>query len=373
MFLRPIRFLIITLILSGIQIPLLTGARPLFVLYDMGDTNGLKPVIDAFEKTSHPYALITLGKASDIFATDAHKLLAFPTKWERKARLSTDDFTRLLQAPLPTSVVTGMASHAQAQIANFYARRNIPVYAFYDNFDDITNVPSFHPFMDEIMPSGVMYLVPSQPAADSFAAHPKTQADDIYIVGNPDLESWDQVFAETDPATLFHALHLSPEKPIILYAGGYGPEYEAYFPVFLKAMAKNPQYQILVTYHPKTDGDFEKKSLESLGSPSHIQIVPKDLPGINTTSLAKIASLFACYKSTAGIKALSKGVPVLFVAEQSYDNPAISQGLASLVSFEEDVKEATESLLHNPTTPSLAPIGVPTDATQNIYDIIKAY
>ncbi len=156
---------------------------------------------------------------------------------------------------------------------------------------------------------------------------------------------------------------------VIVFAGGYDDTYEQFFRVFAQATQKldNNRTKVLVTYHPKTNGELEKRIIAEYGLKETVRVIEKG--DFSTAELCTIASLLACHKSTVGMQALYAGIPVVYVAQKGqYTNFPIQQNLAHQAETSDEVAQVVQLILSNSNDnrASLSKLGIPTNASEKI-------
>ena len=192
-------------------------------------------------------------------------------------------------------------------------------------------------------------------------------------LGQPSLESWEKIYAETDVKNLRMQLKIQDAQKVILYAGGFDPkdkdQYVEDLRAFIQAAASMENAVVLVTYHPKTDGSTEKAVVAEFNAP-HIRIVPKGT--YSTAVLSTLADVLVCFKSTVGAQAAYMGKPVLYIA-RNYENFLINAGVAGIATTSENIMKALKALLSGSSDKKSFSevLGIPKNASQKIADYLK--
>jgi hypothetical protein len=350
----------------------------LFVLYDRGETNGLKPVAARLEEAKYTVKMVCLGQASEIFKDDPRRIPlelwdsrlvpATLKTWKRDHQLSPDIVSKIQEDVQPQVVVTGMASAAQAQMLNWGVSQRAKTIAFYDNFDPVTGKEYVQEFL-KVVGSITTYLVPSSDVADSFKSLPERQAAALEVVGQPALEDWDKVFAETDTQALRDQLSLPTDKQVVLFVGGYDDSYPPYLKMFIQGMKERPDLQGYITYHPSapSKGQMEREAAQGVKNVRVIEPADK----ISTAQLSTIVNVLACHKSTVGAQAAYKGVPVIFLAGPEHMSFLIDKKIATRADSVEDFIAALTKALAQKEPISFEALGIPQNASQKIVDYLK--
>jgi hypothetical protein len=276
-----------------------------------------------------------------------------------------------------------MAAAAQAQILNTYQNKALTI-AYYDNFEDPQTKDYIKPFMKQIHIKKLFaFYLPSEVTKGFFKPFLKElkacSETAQTVVGNPSLEAWDRIFAETNPALLRTKLGIPAGKKVIIFAGGYDTSYATYFKIFVEGVKDQTDIQVLVTHHPKTDGEVEENIIKEAGAQNVRLLKASSLSAeeaklFTTPALSTIADLVACHQSSVGLQALYKGKPILFIADpKTYKNFLIEQKLASVADTPAAVKDAIGKIIlaANQNRPSLAKIGIPAGATDIIVERLE--
>lgn len=329
-------------------------AKPiyLFCLQNLGETNAMIPVLEKLPKKD--YKILALGKA-------AEKLKEHPCMiTSKKARLH------------PKVVVSGMASAEQAEILNQYP--DAFTIAYYDNFDPIVSedgtikeyIRPFHKALKKVK----SVIVPGMVHIDGAKKLSKFSESEIKALGQPSLEGWNKLYAETDTSLLRKKLGVRSGESVIVYAGGFDPvdeeQYKKDLTAFVQASSMLKDTKVFITYHPKTDGKIERDIVKEFGS-ANVRVVLKE-EKLSTATLSTIADAIACFKSTIGAQAAYMGKPVLYVASH-YTNFLINYGVALQASTIPEIKEVLENMLHGKgkKSPSFQEaLGIPKNASDKI-------
>ena len=318
----------------------------LFVAYDQGESNAFIQLEKALKGTSINYRIITLGRATDVFSGNPNRVSPAQSRQaefikDRKTLLDKGELHRVVSRYNPAIVYTGMASATQAQLLNAFKDKGSHTIAFYDNFDPIASKDYVRPFLDRAVDIDE-YHVASQATANSFKELPGFHNIPIKVTGQPALEAWDSVYQSTDSDKLRNLLGLLPSQQSVLFAGGYDSNYEQFFRIFIEATRQLPSVAFLVTYHPKTSGELERHIIQNK---AHGNVRLINTAEYSSQSLSKIANAVVVHKSSIGTQALYKHKPVIFVAENDFDNFLIRKQLARLASTPETVWQALETVL----------------------------
>jgi hypothetical protein len=349
----------------------------LIVAYDMGDLNGLAPVAERMDAKGYRIRLMGLGQAhKSLHGQNPPAYLADLAPGDalaREQRLAGLQVKEITAAYQPRIILTGMACAAQAQLINAFDRNALPI-AFYDNVEDPRGKSYLRPFMEEIrLKAPFTFFLPSERTERLFRSY----LDDLRappgirlaVTGNPALAAWDRAFAGTDPHLLRAALAIPAGRKVLVFAGGYEPDYADSFRIFIQGIKGRPDLQALVVPHPKTDGLIEEAIIRSEAAGNVQLLKPADLSPRQAAlctmpALAMLADLVVCSQSSVGLQARYLGKPVLYVADpRSYRNFLIEDGLAAIAHTPGEVAKVVAMTLAADTRslPSLAAAGIPPD------------
>jgi len=350
------------------------SAQVAFFLYDAGETFAMEPVLDRLKEMEISTLVFGVATAQELMKhrkefLDLRRQCGVQTEivaqnWHRDDELSPQDVQKIESCFVAPLLIVGMASRIQAQVAQAVGKQKTSrVWAYFDSFSPMA-VASASP---ELMQPLVKVLVPSDEVRAAFqAAHPSVQ---IKTVGNPTLERWREIIDEVDRDKLRVRLDLDEVRPVLLYAGGYGEDYEDAFRLFVRATLNAFNYQVIVSLHPRVDGQLERRILgEELAS--HITIIPK---GVSTAEALAVSSLLVSHRSTTGVQAVFAGKPTLYLDTErgKYSNIAIDHGLALQVFSESEFKEALDSVTGLGAVDMHHSTQIPRDSSRIIAELIE--
>ncbi|WP_163369435.1 hypothetical protein [Endozoicomonas acroporae] len=302
----------------------------LFVAYDQGESNAFLRIQEKLKNANIPYRILAMGRAAEVFKNDPalipfDRLTHNEALYENRDHLLNQKLVYQLAESISTKIVyTGMASRAQAQIANIWERRGARVIAFYDNFEPVDSISYVQPFLEELSYLDEFH-VPSKTTALSFQSIAASLGAAVTVTGQPALEDWDKVYDETDIFLLRDTLNIHPAQPVVLFAGDYSSSYPKAFQTFIAATRKLPNILFLVSYHPKFDGELERRIIEAQ-SDGNVHLLHHGT--YSTASLSTIASAVIVHKSSVAQQAIYRGKPVIYVADEDYQNLMLTEQLA---------------------------------------------
>lgn len=352
-----------------------------FFLYDAGETKALEPVLALLKKQNKIVNILAVGTAATLITDkdiliDLEKDCGITAKitaenWKRDQKLNESDIAKLQNCIKPSVLVAGYNSALQTQLLEALKPTNTTTVVFYDSFNPpaaCTSPNTSECYALNAAEAADVLLVSTYELRDIFQ---KMSPQRCFAFGNPTLESWKKEINQTDKTTLIDSLKINTSKPVILYVGGYGDDYESSFNLFLDSVKDLKNYEILVTIHPKVSGQFEQKAIEARGL-SHIKVMPKDIP---TPSLASIATLVTTQRSTAGVQARFAGIPVIYldVHPEKYTNFLIDAHLVGHVSTPEAYIDELAIIKNQPMTddePLGKKLGIPQNAAEKIAEYL---
>jgi len=188
----------------------------------------------------------------------------------------------------------------------------------------------------------------------------------VSALGQPILET-----VNPENPNLAAQLRLNPNQPTVLFIGGYGPGYEQAFHLFCQAMTMQPAGNLLVSLHPKANGQLEQSLIQQYGLQSKVKIVPTKF---STDEILPLAQVILSQDSTAMMKAVLQGKHAVFVGspvDPMAINPLTARGLVQRCGTVTDLTQALQQRLAAPVMP-IHPallqnwLGIPAQAAKNI-------
>lgn len=390
-------FIILTLFIVGISgcarrvptsIPENTSNKPpatkvdaLFIAYDYGESLAFKSVIPYLKSSGISIRLLTFGAAdkalSDMPETvQLTSLLTTQQKAEyanlingwQTQRTETlpanvlDDIVSMWQ---PTVVVTGMAATMQAQLTNHFALKDAYTVAFYDNFDNPKTQSFVHPWLAATKGVNEIF-VPGDYLIDDFLKIQPLSSSEITVTGQPALDQWSQFAKNINKESVFEKLGVEKNSRIVTFAAGYDQSSLKWADKFIDAATERPDILFFIALHPKMQNTEKLSLVKKVAGLKNVKIAPST---VNTEELVSISRLLATHKSTVGMKAAYIGVPVLYVAENSYNNILISSNLAARADTWSEIINAIHRLLDHPVkqTNTFKELGIPSQAIFHFY------
>ena len=376
-----------------------TESKILFTAYDTGTTGALLPAMDELLREGVPFQVMAVGTAHDLmkdhFTASGHSNVLLDMNsdcgvetvipqngWDRARELPKADLAKIAACAAPKVVVSGMSSAVEDQIGETFFERGAKHLVDYDGFADFDkNNPVGMRFLD----SAFEFLVPTQKFADSLVA---AKSDAHYkVVGQPSLEEWSTAPARIDAASIRAKLNLTTDKPVLLYAGGYGDTYEQAFRLFCEAAkVLQSDYQIIVSIHPKRDDPkaddgvkyFERHILDESGL-QNVHVISKKRSEVTTLEATLVADVVASQNSTVGVQALFMHRPTLYLDNPGtdYSNLSIATRVSPQVTTAADFITQVRALDRAADAPGYfdslpQKLGIPSGATQSLVKEILA-
>lgn len=337
----------------------LNAADILLVLQDAGETQALLPVIEHLEKADQDYVILAGGVAAEQLAGRQHVIhfsdLGVSEKidktWKRDQKISLESLQRITSAIQPKKVISGVAFELHGQILESFAEQGSKTFAYWDNINASGTDPYFYT-AQKVAQITQTLLVPSE----NF----KTYYPFAKCVGQPSFEKWQETLSHLSKPSLPY-LH---SGKTVVWVGGYGKEYEEAFLLFLEAAKEMNGYNILVSFHPKMGGVFEREKIKD----SRIHLLTE----ISTLEAVALADVVICHQSTVGVQAALAGKPVLYLIppSQTYTNPVIEKRLVPCLQSKQALLYALENL--QPTSKDFfEAMQIPRHSAELIFNEIK--
>lgn len=321
----------------------------LFYLQDAGETYGLLPVIEKLEERGVDYRVLAGGVAQETLPKTSlpkERIVSFQDigisakidrSWERGSTLTDVEIQRLVEELEAKEVVTGVAYATQGQVLKAYRQQGKRTLAFWDNFNADGENPYFKTAR-EVEKEASVLLLPSALLESAFE-EPLTKR----IVGQPTLKDWQTKIEKMDLPALRQKMGIADGEKVALFIGGYGPDFEESFQLFLDGVANTASTSIrfLVQPHPKTGGVYEQAQVLRQGQGS-IQVLQGEL---TTQEAAAIADVVLCHISTVSFQALAAQKPVIHLipSNQTFDSLALQKGIAFKVSTPSEFSEKIQA------------------------------
>ena len=346
----------------------------LFVFYDAGETLALKPVLDELVEKQSDFKVLVMATARTLlkenYTIDLNKECGVKedvdhVQWERYQNLSDESLGKVKQCVGADRIITGMVSKIQFQIAESF-KQTSKVCGYYDGLS--LPDPKSTLFSDFLKVLHTV-LVPTS-EMEKYTKHISSQSN-VKVVGQPTLEVWRTTLESLEEKSIYKSLSLDMKRKMILYAGGYGEDYEKAFAIFSKASSQLKKYNVLVSLHPKVDGALESNILKLHGA-DHVKIIPKS---ISTMHAAKVADLIVTQRSSVGVQALFAGKSVIYldVPSTTYKNTAIEKKWSPQISDSDEFLAVAKKILSNKKSAVkdiYSESGIPKDSKNSILNLI---
>lgn len=277
----------------------------LFFLQDAGETYALIPVIEKLEEQGMKVLVLAAGVAEKALP-NARKLGVEISS--RSQRLTDEQLSQIVDEFEVEKVITGVAFEAQAQVLEAFGKRGVLKIAYWDNFQAEGENPYFQTAR-KVASVASLLLVPSESLKGEFAVETE-------VVGQPTLKVWQAEIEAIDRFRVRKKLGVEEDQKLALFIGGYGPDYDEAYALFLRGMQTVPEIKFVVQPHPKTGIQSEITTIEGVAA----------------------ADVVICHKSTVAFQSLAAGKPVVHVIppSQTFDSLPIQMGLAEKITQAEE-------------------------------------
>ncbi len=349
-----------------------------FFLYDAGETGALLPVFELLTVRKIDYRIYAITTAAKILVdhpqrvaeTNVHPLLKRPAEsWPREEVYDEAVVQEVCNALDCDLFLTGMASKIQSQVLARLQSQKVPAWTIFESFSE--NYAHFtHAYFDA-KPN--LILTTSLPILDFFKSFRPGQS--VELVGQPSLEKWIQSASQISRADVLKKSGVElRDRPLLIYAGGYGPDFPEGLRLFLDFSRRLIEdFEICVAAHPRSTRELEQESLKAFGLQDKIRLLPADM----TTAEAIVAAdIVMSHRSLVGMQALFIGKPTVYLDPfpARYKDLAIELGWSPQVQTFDQLKAALDRCLHQKPPPASSlfeAAGIPTNSAQRIADLIE--
>ncbi len=352
----------------------------LFVGFDAGETNIWVQVLKNWQEAPKSQVL-TMATATKVVKEAEIKHIAIedlgvscPAN-QRLHELSRTDLEKIGRLSAST-VVTGMYSTPERQIAELFHEKGSRVVAVWDNFSTYPKLPQdLVANVEKLVHVADVVLVPSHDIARDL--NTRFHTDKAIALGQPTLDLWEEKIVHVDKTAALAKTPFKQEVPILTYIGGYeekGNGYNDSFLMFVQSVESlNTPVQLIIQLHPRADGSFEKKVLESR-KPQFPPYFISNGKQLSTFEAVALADLNICHRSTVAIQGLFAGkrfmhvdVPCTPFSHFAIEKKLIVQSLSS-----EDAAHYLIEHMHDRIDLSdlYQKAGIPSHATQAYRDFL---
>ncbi|HEY9687525.1 MAG TPA: hypothetical protein V6C52_11160 [Coleofasciculaceae cyanobacterium] len=276
-----------------------------FVLHDAGETKAMQPVMQNLDNQGIPYSILAEATAKKLLENDPHLV---PSSGDvvqlakNNPAIATMAQARLQNAMQAPCTVTGLVSDFQKQWAGFFKASGKRVVGYYDafSFDRFTNrAETFKGLLTHL-------ITPTLDSARFF----QQRFGNIPVValGQPSLEESTRTIRQVNRPVFAQQLGIDLNQPTLLFVGSYGPGYPEAFSLFLETIRRFPYTNVLLSLHPKSDGQYEQAMLQQAGLQDRVRIVPR---GISTMETLAVTDVVLAHQSTVSTQALLQGKQVI--------------------------------------------------------------
>lgn len=358
----------------------------LFVLYDMGETEFLTPVINRLESDGKKnYRVLVMGIAAEIAEKKGlpkDKLITLNDLgvkkdvdrfWSKTQGLTEAEIELIhKKVRLKNLILSGAStSMIHYQLLREYDL-DAKTFALWTNFDP-TVAGDGQEVAEKVQGAAQVVLYPSQYVVDALPVVPSRYA----IVGQPSLETFSQGYEKINPSEVREKLNIIPSQKVVAYLGGYekDEDYREGFEYFVKCLSSSDQKETLfvIQPHPKSaEGHFERKVMAKYGVTNFLVPPPKVTNSQEVVAISEGPVL--CHKSSVSIKVASLGREVAFILppHETWTNALLDAQVSPRVSS----FEAFQALFKNPSQGLGAAdlynmMGMPKDATVQVLNLIE--
>lgn len=322
----------------------------LIYVQDAGETNGLIPFIERLQKEGRSYQVMGGGVSKKILTDRGIGFTPIDAPSSRDERVDEIKLKAFADLFCPAIFVSGVAFEFEGQLYSEFGKRGVRTFAFWDNFNADGSDPYFKT-AKKVVSLAEVALVPSSSIREEIGSGAR-------IVGQPTLEEWIEKTKQMDAKELRR--QLGWEKETILWIGGYGPEYEEAFCLFLDSVQGLDAWEVAIQPHPKYRGEAERRILDERGEKYPI------LSGTGTIEAVMAADRIACYRSTVGFQALFINKPVMYANPKNEPfHPPLSQVFSTSQEFSECIRSCAQM-----ESDPFASLGVPRRAVEAIWNNI---
>lgn len=367
----------------------LDPSRPLdhlFVLYDMGETEFLAPVIARLEEEGKMnFRVLVMGVAAEMAEKKGlpkDKLITLndlgvkknvDRSWPKTQGLTEAEIELIhKKVPLKNLVLSGAStSMIQYQLLKEYDLE-AKTFAVWTNFDPKV-AGDGQEVAEKVQGAAQVVLYPSQYVVDHLSVLPKRYV----IVGQPALETFAEEYANIKPEQVREKLGISPSQKVVAYLGGYekDQDYREGFEHFVKCLSLSDQKETLfvIQPHPKSgEGFFEREIMAKYGVTNFLVPPPKVTNSQEVVAISEGPVL--CHKSSVGIKVASIGRQVAFLLpfKETWTNALLDAKVSPRVSS----LQAFQALFANQDEVSsnadlYSMMGMPKDASKQVLNQIE--
>jgi hypothetical protein len=292
----------------------------LFYLQDAGETYGLLPVAEQLSSEGMQVCIAASGTAEKILRgkgveyTSLESLgYSLGVDWPREGQLKS--CVKVTDSFAPKVFVSGVAFSVQGQLYGAFRDKGVATVAFWDNFNGDGENPYFAT-AHRVRGLADQIWVPTRLIGRDWLS--------CVAVGHPSLESWAAEASQVQVEEVRGRLEIDPGEKLILWIGGYGPDYEEAFRLLLSAAE---EATVFIQPHPKYGGEIESNILQEEVRSVFIHFIPN---GVSTVEAVAAADVVVCHQSTVGFQALFLGKPVIYVLppNQQFESLPLQEGLA---------------------------------------------
>ena len=242
----------------------------LLVGFDTGETNIWAQILKSWDEAPET-KLLTMATATKVAREaslnpiNVESLGVYCPSNQRLYELSASDLEKIASLS-PSTLMTGMYSTPERQIAELFHKKGSRVIAVWDNFSTYDQLPSdLVANVENFMLVSDIVLVPSQDIAKDL--NRRFNSTKAIALGQPTLDVWKEKVGTVDKSAALAKTPFQSSIPILTYISGYeekGNGYRESFILFAESLNRlKISVQVIIQLHPRSDGKLEKEILES--------------------------------------------------------------------------------------------------------------
>lgn len=359
----------------------------LFVLFDVGETTALLPVMQEMERLGKDFRVLVMATAETRVTQDMFKAKRLTLadlgvtetinpSTPRTTKLSEESLRKIASKIETNSVIVGTAARIQRQIF----KKSFPhavSYACPDNFSYDPNHESYQT-VKKVAAAAKMVLCPDADIVDLLQNDPYVKAkahkyhSTYEVVGKASLDSWNayikqvlssggiaplieekkKKIAEGDPARekleieIGQLEHLDSKireltkerKRVVTLIGGYGPGYDVIDPLFQRlaeSLKKELNCEVFYQLHPKVLGELALKFGKQAGIP---YITTEQALALNKMTQGIVVG----YNSSVPFEAALIGIDACYIIPDNappFKHRKVEKGMVPAVKTEQELFE----------------------------------
>lgn len=316
-----------------------------FILYDMGESVNLVPVIERLVEEGEKVEVLLLGTAKERFQLPKEILYGEGLALADRFALADEKYIQGLENHIQsTTVVTGVACMFAKQVHDaFRGREDVRVISYWDNIQ-ASGVSDYFKVASDVAKASHELLVPSEKTKEAL---PQAK-----VVGYPSL---------------------APEKKVVTYIGSFDGEesYRKAWTWFSQLWAEYARSDIDLLFipHPKSGGGkWEEEEFAKVGLKLNI------MPSSQTMELIKKSHLVLCERTSTAEKAALLGCPVIHILppDDAYTTTLIEAGLTKRATTLKELQKAFREIYEESYAGrAFQALGIPVDGLDRTIEALR--